>query len=156
MSNPNADDKILALRRELAAQRRACLQLPPEKALARILEHPQPAALVHSLPEEDFYFLIQDIGPDDARSLIALGSQRQLEYLLDQNVWSRDRIDIHTLFFWLERLVASDPARMVRWLAAEKSNLVEYYLFNSIATRMREHDQASPRGSAVGRSRMRI
>ncbi|MDJ0667888.1 MAG: DUF6178 family protein [Desulfobacterales bacterium] len=141
MSNPNADDKILALRRELAAQRRACLQMPPEEALVRILEHPQPAALVHSLPEEDFYFLIQDIGPDDAHPLIALGSQRQLEYLLDQNVWSRDRIDIHTLFLWLERLVASDPARMVRWLAAEKSNLVEYYLFNSIAIRMRQHDQ---------------
>lgn len=141
MSKANADDKILALRRELTAQRRECLELPPEKALARILEHPQPAALVHSFPEEDFDFLIQDIGPDDAHPLIALGSQRQLEYLLDQHVWNRDRIDIHTLFLWLDRFVASEPARTVPWLAAEKSNLVEYYLFNSIAIRMREHDQ---------------
>ena len=141
MPNANADQKMLALRRELTAQRRRCLALPPDKALAHILEHPQPAALVHSFPEEDFYFLVQEIGPDDAHPLVALGSHRQLEFVLDQQVWDRDRIDCKSLFLWLERLVAAEPARMVRWLAAEKSNLVEYYLFNSIAIRIREHDQ---------------
>ncbi len=141
MPNANADQKMLALRRELATQRRQCLALPPEKALAHILEHPQPAALVHSFPEEDFYFLVQEIGLDDAHPLVALGSHRQLEFVLDQQVWDRDRIDFKSLFLWLERLVAAEPIRMVRWLAAEKSNLVEYYLFNSITIRMREHDQ---------------
>ncbi|MDJ0882828.1 MAG: DUF6178 family protein [Desulfobacterales bacterium] len=141
MPNANADHKMLALRRELAAQRRQCLALPPEQALTHILEHSQPAALVHSFPEEDFYFLLQEIGPDDALPLVTLGSYRQLEFVLDQQVWDRDRIDFKSLFVWFERLIAADPTRMVRWLAAEKSNLVEYYLFNSIAIRMREHDQ---------------
>ncbi len=141
MSAPDNDDKMLALRRELARQRRACLDLPPEKVVARILEHPHPAALVHSFAEEDFYFLIQDIGLDDAHSLIALGSGRQLEYMLDQQVWNRDRLDLHELFLWLERIVAADPTRMVRWLAGEKADLVEYYLFNTIEIRLREHDQ---------------
>jgi hypothetical protein len=141
MTNPNAEDKILALRRELATQRRECLALPADKALARILDHPQPAALVHSFPEEDFFFLLQDIGPDDAQPLIALGSHRQLEYTLDQQIWNRDRIDLKTLFIWLERFVAAEPARMVRWLAAEKSNLVTFYLFKSIEVRMCAHDQ---------------
>ncbi|MDJ0854851.1 MAG: DUF6178 family protein [Desulfobacterales bacterium] len=141
MTPPTADDKILALRRELTAQRRRILDRPPEEALARVLAHPQPAALAHSFPEEDFFFLIQDIGPDDAHPLIALGSGRQLEYLLDQQVWNRDRLDLRELFFWLERFVAADPARMVRWLAREKNDLVEYYLFNTIEIRLRENDQ---------------
>ncbi len=141
MTPPTADDKILALRRELTAQRRRILDQPPEEALARVLAHPQPAALAHSFPEEDFFFLIQDIGPDDAHPLIALGSGRQLEYLLDQQVWNRDRLDLRELFFWLERFVTADPARMVRWLAGEKSDLVEYYLFNTIEIRLRENDQ---------------
>ena len=141
MSTPNADDKIPARRRELAVQRRQVIDLPPEKALAHILAHPQPAALVHSFPEEDYYFLIQDIGPEDAHPLIALGSHRQLEYVLDQQVWNRDRLDIKSLFLWFDRLVAAESARMVRWLATEKSDLVEYYLFNTIAIQMRQDEQ---------------
>ncbi len=141
MTPPSDDDKILALRRELTAQRRRILDGPSEKALEQVLEHPQPAALVHSFPEEDFYFLVQDIGPDDAQPLIALGSGRQLEYVLDQQVWNRDRLDLYELFLWLERIVAAEPARMIRWLAAEKADLVEYYLFNTIEIRLREHDR---------------
>ena len=141
MTPPTDDDKILALRRELTVQRRRILDLPPKRALERVLEHPQPAALVHSFAEEDFFFLIQDIGPDDAHALIALGSGRQLEYVLDQQVWNRDRLDLQELFLWLERIVAADPARMIRWLAGEKADLVEYYLFNTIDIRLREHDQ---------------
>lgn len=141
MNTPNTEDQMPARRRELATQRRECLERPPEEALARILEHPQPAALVHSFPEADFFFLLQDIGPEDAHPLIALGSQRQLEYVLDQQVWNRDRIDINALFRWLDRLVTAEPARMVRWLATEKADLVEFYLFNAITIRMRAHDQ---------------
>lgn len=141
MSDSNREDKMPARRRELVAERHACLDAAPEKALARILAYPQPAALVHSFPEEDFFFLLQDIGPDDAQSLIALGSQRQLEYVLDQQVWNRDRIDLISLSQWLDRFVAADPARMIRWLATEKVNLVEFYLFNVLDIRIREHDQ---------------
>jgi hypothetical protein len=141
MTPPTDNDKILALRRELTARRRRILDLPADKAMAQVLEHPQPAALVHSFPEEDFSFLIQDIGPDDALPLIALGSGRQLEYVLDQQVWNRDRLDLGALFMWLERIVAADPSRMVRWLAGQKADLVEYYLFNTIEIRLREHDQ---------------
>ncbi|MBL0715898.1 MAG: hypothetical protein JJV98_19605, partial [Desulfosarcina sp.] len=141
MSNPNAEDKIPALRRELARRRSECLELAPEDAMAQILEHPQPAALVHSFPEEDFHLLLQEIGPDDARPLIALASSRQLEYVLDQQVWERDRIDLKSLSLWLARFVQSEPARMVRWLTTEKPDLVEFYLFKSIEVRMRVHDQ---------------
>jgi hypothetical protein len=141
MNEPNTEDRLAVVRRELAAQRQEYLALPPEKTLARILDHPQPAALVHSFTEEDFFFLLQEIGADDARPLLALGSHRQLEYVLDQQIWDRDRIELQQLFAWMERFVATEPDRMVRWLAAEKANLVAYYLSQSIAVRMREHDQ---------------
>lgn len=141
MSHSNTDNKMPARRRELATERRACLATDPEKAMARILDYPQPAALVHSFPEEDFFFLLQDIGPDDAQPLIALGSRSQLEYVLDQQVWSRDRVDLKALSQWLGRFVAADPTRMTRWLTTEKANLVEFYLFNVLDVRIREHDQ---------------
>ena len=144
MNHPvKPDDKILALRHALARARRECLALPPEKALARILDHPQPAALVHAFPEEDLHLLIREIGPDDALPLIGLASHKQLEYILDQEIWQRDRVDSTATTQWLERLLRSEssPQRMVHWLAEEKTDLIELFLFRSIEVRMREHDQ---------------
>ena len=143
MNSVETNDRIPALRRNLAAQRRDCLALPPEKALERILEYPQPAALVHAFPEEDLHLLIREIGPDDALPLLALASHKQLEYLLDQEIWQRDRIDPASTTQWLERLLRaeSSPRRMIHWLAEEKTDLIELFLFRCIDVRMREHDQ---------------
>ena len=43
--------------RQLAEKRKHILSIPAEQAMAAILDHPQPAALVHSFPEEDLHFL---------------------------------------------------------------------------------------------------
>jgi hypothetical protein len=139
----NPDAKFLTRRRELAAVRENCLSRPPEEALEQILSHPQPAALVHAFPEEDLHLLIKEIGPDDALPLIALASHKQLEYLLDQEIWHRDRIDLTATTQWLERLLRAEPSpqRMINWLAEEKTDLVELFLFRSIEVRMCEHDQ---------------
>jgi len=143
MTPEKPDDKMLVRRREMAAARESCLGLPPEEALEQILAYHQPAALVHAFPEEDLHLLIREIGPDDALPLMALASHKQLEYLLDQEMWQRDRLDLEATTQWLERLLRADPSpqRMIRWLAEEKTDLVELVLFRSIEVRMREHDQ---------------
>ena len=143
MKSANPDDKMLTRRQALATERQRCLNLPPEEALEQILAYPQPVALVHAFPEEDLHLLIREIGPDDALPLLALASHKQLEYLLDQEIWQRDRIDLTATTQWLERLLRaeSSPQRMTNWLAEEKTDLVELFLFRSIEVRMREHDQ---------------
>ena len=60
------DRKSIDRIRGLQTQRAEIMALPPEEALERILSHPQPAALVHSFPESDFYLLVHEIGPEDA------------------------------------------------------------------------------------------
>ena len=88
--------------RELSERRNLVLYLPPEKARDAILESPQPAALVHAIQEEDFYFLIHDIGLDDALELIGLASARQWDFLLDMSVWEKDRISLSAWTRWLQ------------------------------------------------------
>jgi hypothetical protein len=143
MKPVNSEDKLLARRRELAAERQRCLSLSPEDALEQILAYPQPAALVHAFPAEDLHLLIQEIGPDDALPLLALASHKQLEYLLDQEIWQQDRIDLAATTQWLGRLLRaeSSPQRIVNWLTAEKTDVIELFLFRSIEVQMREHDQ---------------
>lgn len=143
MTNEGITTPIHEDRRKTLMETRAqLLAMAPEKALERILDFPQPAALVHAFPEEDLYFLIHEIGPQDALPLMALASGKQLEYLLDQEIWQRDRLDIDTLAVWLGHFLQSDPSseRMTQWLATEKLDLIEF-LLKSIDVRMREHDQ---------------
>ena len=141
MDNEQPDKLAIERFQQLQQKRREILALPPNEALERILEDPQPAALVHSFPEPDFYFLVQDIGPEDSLALLSLASDRQREHLIDLETWQRDRIEIPSVTRWLNLLLQADPQRFIRWFLNEKLEFVEFYLFKNIEVRIREHDQ---------------
>ena len=123
------------------AEIKKILAMPPDTALREILNSNQPATLVQSLSPEDFYFLIHDIGIDDALPLVELAASSQWEYVLDLETWRRDHIDLPVLSSWLQILFQADRNRLVRWLLAEKTELFEYYLFRYIDVKIRQHDQ---------------
>ncbi|MFC1489369.1 DUF6178 family protein [Thermodesulfobacteriota bacterium] len=127
--------------REVHRQRREILSLSPEKALAAILDSPSPAALVHSFPEQDLYFLIHEIGIKDSISILSLASDKQWEYILDLETWEGDRINTEMVTRWLDLLFKVDPNRFVRWFLEQKKDLVEFHLFKNLEIRVREHDQ---------------
>ena len=127
--------------RNLHQRQRKLMALEPEKALEQILDADDAVALVHAFSEQDFHLLLHDIGPEDALPLLSLASDRQWEYLMDVEVWDRDRIDIVALTRWLDLLQRSDPIRMLRWLVQNKLELLEFYLFKNVEVRLREHDQ---------------
>ena len=127
--------------KKISVERREILSLPPEKALERIIDAHQPAALVHSIPEEDFYFLAHDIGLEDSLQLLSLASNKQWEYMVDLEVWEKDRLEIRSITKWLDLLLKADPVRLIKWLINEKTEFLEFYLFKNIEVRIREHDQ---------------
>lgn len=125
----------------ITAERRRILALEPEKAVDAILNHPQSTALVHSMAEEDFFFLVHDIGARDALELLSLASNRQWEYILDLEVWNRDRINVDAVTYWLNLLHQADPPRFIEWTTKEKYDLLEYYLHRTMELRVREEDE---------------
>ena len=128
---------------QLAATRRHILSIPAEQAMAAILDHPQPAALVHSFPEEDLHFLIHDLGLDNALPLVGLASNRQWEFMLDMEVWKKDQLNYPLATTWLQLLLRADPDRLVKWCFDERLEFLELYLFRNIELRVRESDQFS-------------
>jgi uncharacterized protein DUF6178 len=133
--------QIIERIKQFAEQRRELVSLPPETALDRILDAAAPLPLVHSFPEQDLYYLINDIGPEDALPLLAMASDKQLEYILDADVWTGDRIDLKSTTRWLNLLLQADPTRSIRWLVWEKSDLIAFYLNRNLEVIIREHDQ---------------
>ncbi|MFZ0134929.1 MAG: DUF6178 family protein [Desulfobacterales bacterium] len=135
------NDKLMARMAGLNRQRKDLMALSPEDAMQRILESAQPAALVHSFPEQDLHFLIHDIGPEDALPLLALASDRQWEYLLDTETWRRDRLDPVALTRWFELLYRAGTRRTIKWLIEQKTDLLTLHLFKNIEVRLLEQDQ---------------
>ena len=125
----------------LHQQRKEIIALPPDKALDRILSAPEPAALVQSFSEQDFHFLVHDIGPEDALPILSLASDNQREYILDMETWQRDHIDIASVSRWLDLLYRAGGSQAVQWLITRKTGLLEYFLRYKIDVRIREHDQ---------------
>lgn len=141
MAEDSQDKKLPAKVEYLQRERAAIIALPPEKALDRILDAAEPAALVHSFPEQDLYFLIHDIGAQDALPLLSLASDRQWEYIVDMETWDRDRINIAAAARWLDLLCSADARRAITWLVQHKTEFLEFYLLKNIEVRIREHDQ---------------
>jgi hypothetical protein len=139
--NHKADQKAIERYRTLRDKRRELMTLDPRDAMERILEDPQPLALVHSFPEQDFYFLIHDIGPEDAGPLLALASNRQWGHIVDLETWQKDQIDTKAVSRWLDLLLEADPDRFMHWFLTEKLEFVEFFLYRNIEVRVREHDQ---------------
>jgi len=141
MNEQTENKKIIARIKNLARQRKEILSLSPEKALDAILDSSQSAALVHSLSEEDFHFLIHDIGIEDALPLLRLASDKQWEYIVDLEIWEKDRIDLTSVTKWFDLLFKIDPGRFIKWFLHQKTELMEYYLFKNIEIRFRETDE---------------
>ena len=133
--------KIIARIENLAKQRKQLLSLPPEEMLNSILNSNQSTALVHSFSEEDFYFLIHNIGIEDSHPLLYLASNKQWEYIIDLEVWEKDRIEITSITRWFDLLFKVDPNRFMKWSLDKKTEFMEFYLSKNIEVKIREHDQ---------------
>jgi hypothetical protein len=125
----------------LALERRKILAMTPEKALEAIADHPYPVTLVQSMAEEDLYFLIHHIGPDDALPVLGLASNQQWEFLTDMEGWQADRMNSHAMTQWLHRLLQADADRFTHWITGEKKEDFAFYLHRNIMVHIREYDQ---------------
>ncbi len=141
MENDKPDKLALERIEKLHAKRLQILALPPQEALDRILQDPQALPLVHSFPEQDLYFLIHDVGLQDALPLLSLASDKQWDHIIDLEAWQKDQIDIKSVSHWLGLLLDADPKRFIRWFLEQQLELVEFYLFKNIEVRVLEHDQ---------------
>jgi len=133
--------KVIAIIEKLQQMRKKIVSMSPENALNTILDLPQPSALIHSFSEEDFYFLIHDIGLEDSHPLLSLASARQWEYIVDLEVWQKDRIELKSVTRWFDLLFKVDPNRFIKWFLDQKTEFMEFYLFKNIEVKIRKHDQ---------------
>lgn len=120
----DSDDSIIPLSRWRAALARA---RRGRKADA-ILSEPDAAQLVPTLPMQDLYYAIKEVGLADAQELVALASPEQIRGFVDLDVWERDRIDESRVAAWMETLVDAGYDKLGQAIEGLDSEVVALWL----------------------------
>jgi len=127
-----ADRKTIA--KEIAA-------LSGGEILDLILEHETPKKIVQNMPSGDFFWLVKKVGSDDCLPLLELASEDQWTYLLDLEIWQKDRLDMEHTSLWLNQLQQAQPRTLSRWLFDQGQGLAYYYLYKNIQLFVNDHDE---------------
>ncbi len=115
--------------------------LSGQTVLDRILREDNPRELIHGLPQEDFFWLVKRVGDNDCLTLLEMASQDQWQYLLDMELWRKDRLNQDQAFQWLERLKQAEPDKLARWLFGEGQAFAYFYFFKSIQVVIKEEEE---------------
>ena len=108
--------------------------LSGKETLSLIVEHDTPKELIRGLPCEDIYWLIKKIGEDDCLPVLELASKEQWQYILDLEIWRKDRLSIDQAFEWLDRFQQANSMQTINRLFKDQDfrNIVYFSLFKSI------------------------
>lgn len=131
----------------LAALAQGSLSARPPSArqvLDRILSHARPAEVVARIPEQDFYYLVRELGLADSTELLAFATGEQLRACVDFEVWDRDEVVLPRLEEWLAVMVEEFlPARLLRALEAFDIELLALWVMRSCKIVDRTLDEAT-------------
>jgi hypothetical protein len=75
------------------------------RRMEALTEADDPVAAVTALSVPDFYFLVKEVGIEDATELLALASPEQIRGCLDLEIWDRDRVQLEIAGPWLASLL---------------------------------------------------
>jgi len=117
------------------------MPLPGSAIVNRILELEAPEEFVRAVSRVDLYWLMKKIGEEDATPILKLASNEQWQFMLDLELWDRDRLNVEQTSLWLGRLFQTDPERVARWLYGEGELLTYFYLSNMIEVAVRGKDE---------------
>jgi len=120
----NGQDRDAA-RKQLVRQLQ---RLEPKERLEALIEAPNAAALVRSLPAEQLYLDIHAVGLGDATDMVQLASPEQFQAFVDLSAWKGDRLDHHALLSWIRAARGEDAAAFHAHVAGLDLELIESLL----------------------------
>ncbi len=119
------------------------LQLKGKDRMEAILSSDHPRDLFQSLPEEEAYFTIKEIGEQDALSLLSLMSPGQCQYLLDLELWKGYEIQPEKMERWLPLLLSCDAEAVGQWLRSLDIDTLLLILKKTIRAHVKDSEEVT-------------
>jgi hypothetical protein len=100
-------------------------ELAPKKKLDAMLEEVDGRALVRSIPPEEVYATIIDVGLVDSIEIVQLSTPDQFRTYVDLASWQKDRVDVLEVLHWLRAARGEDEEEYQRKLQRIDMELIE-------------------------------
>ncbi len=104
---------------------RRLTELAPKKRLDAMLEEVDGRALVRSIPAEEVYANIIDVGLADSTEIVQLSTAEQFRTYVDLASWQRDRVDVLEVLHWLRAARGEDELEYQKKLQRLDLELLE-------------------------------
>ena len=117
-SHPDKVEEALA-RMSVAEQARSVQMLRGREQLDLLILSRQTEQVVRLLPEEDIYYMIKEIGEEDAIPVLALLSTKQLQYVFDMEWWRGDKFVPQNALDWLRWVAKANDRLLLDWILTE-------------------------------------
>jgi len=118
------------------------IQRTPVRGKARIIiTSPDTIQLLKKLSPQEIYLTIKESWSDDAALLMEMISPDKLAYLLDMDIWKRDRIDFDRFLEWLQLIAEGGERPLIRQIFSLDPPLLVLFLKAVIEVTSRNLDQ---------------
>lgn len=121
-SHPDKVEEALA-RMSVAEQVRSVQMVRGQEQLDLLILSRQTEQVVRLLPEEDIYYMIKEIGEEDAIPVLALLSTKQLQYVFDMEWWRGDKFVPQNALDWLRWVAKANDQLLLDWILTEDFDL---------------------------------
>ncbi|MGZ3457299.1 MAG: DUF6178 family protein, partial [Archangium sp.] len=112
----------------LSALRRQLASLPARRRLEALIESRDARTLVRSLPAEDLYFTVMEVGLADSTELVHLASPEQFRTFVDLGGWKKDQLEPHQVLTWLRAARGDEPEDFLQKLRKVDTEVLELLL----------------------------
>jgi hypothetical protein len=117
-SNPKKVEEALS-RMSIPEQVRCVQSLRGKEQMDLLILSSQAVQVARLLPEEDIYFLVKEIGEEDALPVLAIISEKQMQYLFDMEWWRGDKFLPQKTMDWLLWVEKANDRQLLHWLLTE-------------------------------------
>ena len=108
---------------------RAQLARARTKSLAQtLLDRPDVARYVPTMPVQELFYAIKEVGLHDASELVHLATPAQVQGCLDLDAWQKDEFLADRAMPWLEVLIDAGPAKLARAIDGLDPEVIALYL----------------------------
>jgi hypothetical protein len=98
----------------------------------------RPEDLVRNISEEEMFFTVKELGEENAPSLLALTTHKQLLYILDVEFWKKDMLDPQTVSRWLKIIFGLGPEKIKQFVEIADPELITSILNSFIRVVLRD------------------
>jgi len=115
---PRKVEKILSAL-SIKEQAKCVLNLPPTQQREILTLCEDAVAVTQSLPAEEIYNLIKELGNEDSILILSMVSEEQLQFIFDLEWWQGDKFQPKRAMEWLELLDKCDDPQVLEWFLNE-------------------------------------